>query len=400
MLVPDLQIPEETMGKFTFVHGFHAGGSVARTFLVKDKGQRPFILKYADWDGIGYNGTPWVETQTQRLIDLRKLLQQDAAQYLPIVYEVYREENVFYAIIEYFKGATTVSEYYLKYDGELIQPYLFDINRIITLLATYFYNLGTIDTPKNYIQDIHINRVKYRLSLFHDNSETFKRYVENKEFSLGNFKHKNMAEFFKTLFEQEKIIINGKEYTNALTILQAITHDSKTLAHLTPAFLPRYTHGDSLLRNYLRTNDGDLRIIDLRGNHLPTNTPSEVCIPYDLGKILHSIGMDIVRSNHFKLEVHQAGNNFKFTFKYNRSNKNTEDLLKVREKMLDSLEHNEVLGSFINKEPNWREKSLFAEACHFLSDSVNRLEQDHTGKHSLAYYLIGTILLNDLKLSK
>ncbi len=389
-----LQLPQEILDKYTLVESFYGGGSVAKTFLVRDQNQKLYILKYADWDGIGYNGTPWVETQTKRMVEFKKLLPNSGGQYFPAVYEHQRIKNVFYAILEYLEDATTLSEYYLSYDDDLIDPYLADIDKVISLWCTYFYPQGTVETPRNYIKEIHINRVNYRLSLFSQkDSETYKRYIENNDFVLGNFRDESMSSFFKSLLSKDQITINGSEYVNAPLILAAIENNPVILDYLTPTFLPKYTHGDSLLRNYLKLPDGSIKIIDLRGTDLPHDTPSEVCIPYDLGKMLHSIEMDIVRSNNFDLSV-SLSDSFDFQFHYHTENKNIASLLEVSSKMPELFKQNKELGKFLSNDPEWLEQSFFAEACHFLSDAVNRLEQDHSGRHSLAYYLIGTILLN------
>lgn len=386
------------MDNLTFVEAFHAGGSAAKTFLVSDQTKRFCILKYADWEGIGFNGTPWVKTQTQRLIDLRQLLPEQVSNWLPAVYESHDEQSVFYTLIEYFENTTTLSEYYLNYSGELVDAYSMDIDKILSFFGTYLYSLGKIATPDNYVQSIHIDRVNYRLGLFSArDSETYKRYILDKKFSLGDFHRDNISQFFRDLIKSKNITINGKKYTNAAHKLYKISSDTKTLNYLTPAFLPKYTHGDSLLRNYLRDENGNIKMIDLRGNHLPTNTPSEVCIPYDLGKMLHSIWMDIIRSNSFRMEVLETSEGLEFIIDSDQDAANIANLLRVRDNMPGLFERNEALRTFLNSEPNWLVKSLFAEACHFLSDAVNRLEQDHTGHHSLAYYLLGTMLLNDLK---
>jgi hypothetical protein len=254
-----------------------------------------------------------------------------------------------------------------------------------------------LETPKDYVKKTHIERVENRLKLFiREKTETYQRYVDGKKISMHNFIEQDMADFFKNLIKQEIIRINGKVYKNPLLILREIEKNKKLLNYLTPTFVPEFFHGDSLLRNYLKISDRSIKIIDVRGKNLPHNTTSQICIPFELGKILHSIEMDIVRSDNFSLRVDKIKNNISVEFTYHVNNKNIYELLQVREQMPTVFSKNKALKIFLQNEPHWLKQSLLAEACHFLSDAINRLAQDQRGYHALAYFIIGTKLLNDL----
>ncbi|HSA83813.1 MAG TPA: hypothetical protein VLF20_02920, partial [Patescibacteria group bacterium] len=350
----NLQLPDKILTNYTYLKLFDSGGSTCKTFLVQDKKNKFFILKYSDWEGIGYNGTPWLEMQTQRLIELKKIISYPGNTWLPEVYDYRKIGNVFYVLLEYYENAETLSDFYLFFDGDLVHSYLADIDTILTFLSTYFYSRNLLETPKDYVKKTHIERVENRLKLFmHEQTETYKRYVDRKHFSVGDFIEQDMAVFFRNLIEQEVIRINGKAYKNPLLILQSIERNKKLLDYLTPTFVPEFSHGDSLLRNYLKISDGSIKMIDVRGKNLPHNTTSQICIPFELGKMFHSIEMDIVRSDNFSLRVEKNKKNISVEFTYHVKNKNINDLLEVRKQMPNLFAQNKAFKIFLQKEPHW-----------------------------------------------
>ena len=398
MSSPQQVAPHKDFKDFTFLRSFDAGGSVASTFLVRDSSGQERILKYADWDGIGSNGKPWLESQAKRLVELRSVLPKEAGQWLPQIYNSgYTAEGAFYVLMEYFEDAEPLSEYYFAAQHNTAEAYLADINSIVDYLATYFYALGTTETPPLHVRQAHIDRVNYRLGLFFtERTETFSRFINNKPVYISNKQHNTMSHFFSDIIKRPKIVINGVECVNATYILQRIGRNPHALQQLTPSFLPRHTHGDSLLRNYLKARDGSIKIIDIRGNALPNNATSSISLPFELGKMLHSTWLEIVRSNQYEMRMVPVRDLLTFEIRPLDSKENVIAFLRVRDELPKLFEENALLMDFLKNDPHWLEQSIFAEACHFLSDAVNRLAQEPTGEHSLAYYLIGTLLLNEL----
>jgi len=386
------QIPQIIEKQYKIIKKISSGGSVGKILIVKDKAGNNRILKYAEWEGIGYNGIPWTEMQAKRLVTLRKVVSQKAKKLLPVIYVTHKEKKLFYFVSEYYDKSVPLSIYYLSYEGEIIKPLLKDINNVLSNLSNYFYSLGKIKAPKNYLKRNYFGRIDYKLELLkQQKGEIYERYFKNKKFTIDEHTYTDISLFFEDLLKRNKVIINGKEFINATILLARIKKNSPELM---PGFLPKYTHGDLLLRNVLKLPDGKTVFIDVRGVPLPNNYPSRVCIPYELGKILHSIEMEIIRTNNFKMAAFIKNKNLEFQLFYNLENKNIDAFLKIRQKLPSIFSRNKDLQLNLKEEKKWLEQAYLLEALHFLSDVVNRLEQDKTGYHSIAYYLIGTRLLN------
>src|SRR5476651_1545111 len=113
------QIPKELVNKYVIINTFSSGGSAGKTLLIKhsDGDGSNRILKYAQWEGIGYNGIPWVESQAKRLKVLKKVIPQPAKLLLPSVYELHKSNNLIYFTSESYDNAVPLSSYYLHHKG-------------------------------------------------------------------------------------------------------------------------------------------------------------------------------------------------------------------------------------------------------------------------------------------
>ncbi|MDI1352953.1 MAG: hypothetical protein PSV35_09375 [bacterium] len=162
-----------------------------------------------------------------------------------------------------------------------------------------------------------------------------------------------------------------------------------------PNFLPKYTHGDALLRNFLRLPDGRQKIIDVRGIFLPNNSPALIDISYELGGIIHGFLLEIIRANLFDLKIQRNREGLRcFFLQFQTNNTVVANFLEVRNQILNIFQNHVELQSILHGDPYWMTRAIFSEATHFLTDAINRLEQDSSGRHTVAYYLIGATLLS------
>jgi hypothetical protein len=388
-------IPKIITDKYQIKKIFTDGGSSAKTMLV-EKNKKLVVLKYATWSGIGSSGIPWLKAQSKRLKALKKQLPEAGAKAIPFVYEQYDKDNLFYYTMEYFSDSYPLSIYYFAHPDDAASNYLSDIKKLISFLSLNVYSNGKLPVPKNYVEIVHLTKIKYRLSyLTQTHGEFYKNFLEKKYLHFKSKIYKDLSSLFHEILNEQKLIINNKLYTNAPLILSFIEKSPQIISNLTPKFLPKYAHGDGTLRNYLKLKNGEFILIDVRGIDLPNNAPSRICIPYELGKILRTFYLEVVRKNLFSINVENDGKYIKYTLEYDSSDPSVLVFFDIRKKLEVTMAQHSELNLILTKEPNWIEKVFFAEACHFLADASNRLESDPKGYQTIAYYLIGTILLNE-----
>ncbi len=72
-------------------------------------------------------------------------------------------------------------------------------------------------------------------------------------------------------------------------------------------------------------------------------------------------------------------------------------LRELNKSFFDHLLQNKAFNLLIKNEPHWRNRILFAEAIHYLSDIPHRLLLDRSPKNAVAVFLLGTVFLNDVR---
>lgn len=390
------EIPNSITNKYQVIKQFGTGGSSAGTLLVSDrkKGQSR-VLKYDTWAGIGSSGIPWLRAQAARFIELKDILPKAVKDWIPNVYDIYDKNNLFYYTMQNYNHGHPLSFYYFDNPSKNINCFTNDINKILDFLSKYFYFQQKLNVPKDYIYKVHIEKIFYRLSfLLKREGIVYEKYIKNNTFRIGSRDCNDMVTFFSELMKSKNIIINDKEYLNAPFLINNYA-STQTLKKLKPRFLPKYNHGDSTFRNYIKLTDR-MVLIDIRGTNLPNNAPARVCIPYELGKMLRSFLLEVVRNNCFSIKISQFPNKqFNFIFNYQTQNKSVNNFFKIRSLLPSLFKRHDGLNEILINEQDWLMKSYFAEACHFLADASNRLESDMSGYQTIAYYLIGCQLLND-----
>lgn len=383
-------VPQIISKEYKVQKEFTTGGSSAGTLLVTNSDDLQQVLKFSTWQGIGSSGTPWLKAQASRLIELKRELPYDGSLAIPAVYKTYEDEGLFYYTFEYFDGLPFSSVNYSDRNfcpGKLATG----VSKILDLMTNNFYNQGKLDTPRSYVENVHLNRARNRLGLLTSrNSDVFNRFINGKSIIFDDGDSSDMGSFFGSLVRLRRIVVNGQVYPNPLDILKDL--DKQEILDLTPSFIPRYSHGDGTLRNFLTSPSSDIKIIDVRGVDLPSNTVSRVCIPYELGKMMRTILLEVIRANDFLLYCQDSRQDLEFGLKL-KENTNALSFVNARKDILNAFIDHRDLNALLKDEGDWVRKTLFAEAIHFLADAVNRLESDDKGKQTLAYFLLGTMLL-------
>lgn len=387
-------LSQKMFGEYDVRSKFTTGGSSAGTYLVADSNGKEQVLKFSTWRGIGASGTPWLRAQAARLQELKEELPEEGATSIPEVYKVHDDGEVFYYTSEYLNGTPfSISSYNdPNFDsGE----FALGVSKILDLVTNNFFNQGKLDVPEGYIESVHTKRAKSRLKLLTDTeSEVYAKFVEGRSIDLDDDQYHDMHGFFERLIGFEEIVINGNKFKNPVNILRDL--DEEQLKKLTPTFIPKFAHGDGTLRNFMITSAGHIKVIDVRGVDLPSDTVSRVCIPYELGKMMRTIFLEIVRANDFYISLDKTESNDDSYFEFNlKENTNALKFARSRKDILSTFAKHKELSDLMVNEGDWIKKTLFAEAIHFLADAVNRLESDNSGKQTLAYFLIGTALLSE-----
>ncbi len=389
-------VPKAIRDRYEMIRPLQGGGSSAGTFLVRDHSGREVVLKFANWAGIGSNGIPWLKAQAARLRELKQDLPAEGAERIPEVYDYFEGKGLVYYTLEYLHGGKPLSIYHLeKTDGDA-ESFLDDLDTLLTMMSKQFYSQGKLDVPDGYIDRVHLNRLNYRLGLLRKKEgDVYERLIKNRSFEFSNEGYRDISELFDQIWSSGFVSINGKKYPNVSTLLSSLETDSSFLQWLQPKFLPKFAHGDGLLRNFMKMPDGGIKVFDVRGVILPDNSPSRIDIPYELGKFLHGILLEVIRNDLFDLKLTRHGDDLDFVLEYDSNNQNVLNFLEVRRRMIELFKSHPDLIEVLKDEPDWLEKALFAEASHFLADAVNRLDKDLSGRHTIAYYLIGTMLMNE-----
>lgn len=380
--------------KYEILNSFGTGGSSAETLLVKDRENGiKYILKFSTWDGVGSSGIPWLKTQAKRLIELKNLKAPELKNKIPVVYKIFSSKNLYYYAMDYFENSLPVSLYYFNNPRIKLDNFILDIKEIIKLMCV-LYSKGWTTPPKNMIYNAHVLRIKKRTKLLTQRKgPTYENVIKNRQIKFsGKYVFRDLTYLFNELFESKKIMINNKAYLNSNFILPIINND-KVINMLTPEYIPLYYHGDSTLRNFLRCPDGSIRMIDVRGLDLPKNTVSIIDVAYEMGKLMRTFFLEIIRSNNFTIRMIKKEPQFSFSFEL-KETKSVKNFLEIHEKFSNILEkcmkNNRILAS----EKGLIKRTHFAEASHFLADAVNRMESDPSGMQTLAYYFLGLELFD------
>jgi thiamine kinase-like enzyme len=327
------------MSKIDIIKEFR-GGSMARTFLVK-KNDSYRVRK--------------IVNNSQGSLGAEKLFKQ-----WEWIFEVERNAPQIFPSVSFF----VFTKDFCYYDMEFINmPTLRDLliqneEMIDTNILHKFLEYGSIiaqplsiESPKtdSYIMDKHIRKMIERCQ------------------GISAL----------DLYKRDKIIINGKEYTNLKPLLNEIKNDSLLLEYLRPKCW-YLSHGDFTFQNVL-TNFIEIKIIDPRGEG-----PDSVY--YDLAKIYQSCHgkYDLLYDGNYKAyyiegEVPKVDYViYKHVDKFDKIFKIIRELIPQYYKLYDK---------------HWEMITKFYEASHFLSMTPFRLKENP--QITVICYAIGIQLLNE-----
>ncbi|EDK72358.1 hypothetical protein TM7_0516, partial [candidate division TM7 genomosp. GTL1] len=186
------------------------------------------------------------------------------------------------------------------------------------------------------------------------------------------------------LIQREEIEINGRRYRNPLAILADIRDSSRLSDILRPRIENFCAHGDMTFLNMVfDTKAKTYKLIDNRGYIGRWDAL------YDFGKLKFTLsGFGQVMLGRFSLSE-----NKKDSFRLELQGSDV--LQKLNTSFLEDISRNENFKELVVEEPYWRERVMFAEAIHYLSDIPHRLLLDQAPKNAVAVFLLGTERLND-----
>jgi hypothetical protein len=270
-------------------------------------------------------------------------------------------QRVFYNVPYY--GSRNIREHI--FDGHLdADAACAFIESLLDWMFKNVYSRKINPTPDGWVTDKHINRVLGRLSECSEKCEELGRIID-----------------------ADKVIINGVEYRNIRELYTMLSSMDELLDMLRPKELVMI-HGDLHFQNILLSNQTDTGfiLVDPRGEIEGSD------IYYDLGKLWHSFHAkyDFIHSDQFKFDLTWNGDvptaNFKITNSFAE---------RVYDDIYQKFRSIVTKYDFINNDPNWEMKVLFAEASHLCSVATFHVGKKETPDRSIVLYLMGVQLINE-----
>lgn len=350
------KIVEEITGA-TIINTF-SGGSVAGTFLIKNKNSTKTVIKFSNSDGIN-NGRRKLIREANQNNYLRNKYPNELSELLPKILRIWNNK-LFSAIeYEYIDKSYTFAENIRNGNWDLIKLK----NRLTELLITVFnlYEINNKKKKNNFFVEKNLNRANFRIN-----------YVNRKNDKL------------KKILNSENIVINNKNFKNPQKIIQSIKENKKLLKKLETHFLSDCIHGDLNLKNVLTDSENRFKLLDLRGSVQPWD------LFYDLGKIIFTIGFDPICNFELKPKI-QSNNNILLYCSNNKTIINWSNVALIVE---DFLSNSPDFLLLRQREKNWKLKLRITFAIHFLADSACRLVTGSKTIQPLSSYILGTIYLN------
>ena len=238
------------------------------------------------------------------------------------------------------------------------------IEKLLDWMFDKVYCRKISDTPTDWVVEKHINRVLDRLSDCKEKCE-----------ELGK------------VIDAEKIVFNDIEYRNVKDIYTELLSNNDFLEKVKPKQLVMI-HGDLHFQNILITNETDTGfiLVDPRGEMNGSD------VYYDLGKIWHSFHAkyDFYHTDQFELDLKWTDGtpvaNSKIINDY---------IEKVYDEIHQRMKSVITKYPFINEDPDWEMKLLFAEASHLCSVSTFHIGKTKTPDRAIVLYLTGVRLINE-----
>lgn len=248
----------------------------------------------------------------------------------------------------------------LIFSGAVDEDFILEWMTSVTDFSMRMYKHEVIDTPRDYVKEMHWDRFEERMQEISANP------------------------IFKNLIQKSKISINLKSYDNAYQIVGKIKKLAKDKPFLVePDFVGRWSHSDLHFSNILIDREKDtFKLIDPRGY--------PYCDPhYDFGKLWHSVNgkYEMVVNDMFDYPDINNGHDISYSLKNNHYFIMLEKLKAKIPGRLFVPHCNYSLERFMAKVE-------FNEAMHFITLVPFQFTHDGKEVRAKVAYAIGIELLN------
>lgn len=228
----------------------------------------------------------------------------------------------------------------------------------ITKFSLEMYRHKIIETPNNYLDYMHYDRLNRRL-----------RELKRK------------SNIFSNLLELDEFEINGETYDNIPVVAKKLD-STKVRKSVMPEFVGRWSHSDMHYSNILVDVENDhFILIDPRGY--------DFCdYYYDFGKLWHSVNgkYEMISSGLFELKIEKS-----HSFYFELSNKAIIQTLNNTKQQLP-----ELLQRYSNEnKDDVIRKTEFNECMHFASLIPFLLNFDGKEERAIVAYLTATQIINN-----
>lgn len=358
------------------------GGSAGQILLMKNLANDGyFVRKVAARFGVEGNGTPKLEAEINFLLEINQSQDCEKLRELfPRVIDHSSNERFIVLDQEYVGEGKNVFTM-LSQSKITPQEHTTYLAKLLSTIIPHGYNLRSRLVHKaeslEQLEDYYLRRAEGRIR-FLQNCDDFTMDFRARE-------HTSLPE----LITREKLVIGSREYRNPLEIIAKIRANGSLASTIRPRTEFFCAHGDLTFLNMVFDNRAkSYRLIDNRGY------VGNWDALYDFGKLKFTLsGFGQVMLKDYDL-VEDSNGAFSLTMMGNVKGK--EALAKLNSSFFEDISHSEAFEGLAKNEPHWRERILFAEAIHYLSDIPHRLLLDQSPKNAIAVFLLGTQYLNDL----
>jgi hypothetical protein len=358
------------------------GGSAGQILLVKNVATDDhFVRKVAARFGVEGNGSPKLEAEIRFLVEILKRPEcSELTKLYPRVFD-HSETEKFITLDQEYVG-----------EGKNVFTLLSQHQITASDHTRYLDALLSVLIPNGYVLDSRLVPVDESLEQLEDyylrRADGRTRFLQ----SFGDFAMDFPAAAntsLPELIERKCFTINRITYKNPLEIIARIKSDEALANILRPRTESFCAHGDMTFLNMVFDNKAmAYRLIDNRG-HIGNWDAL-----YDFGKLKFTLsGFGNVMLNQFDLSEDKDK---AFTLKLTGDSQGTRSVRGLNDSFLDNIWSNKEFQQLVKDEPHWRERILFAEAIHYLSDIPHRLLLDQSPKHAIAVFLLGTKYLNSV----
>lgn len=334
-------------------------GSSSKIYVLKDKEtEEVFVRKMAISNGINGNGIPKLKKEIKFLDYIKEL---PLGKLYPKLIQSAISEDYCYYDMEYIEGISLKDLLIGKGNKNIEEKY----NELFNLLIDNG-NIILVEENDNMINDF---KNKY-----------YKKVMDS-------FLVIEQHEELKNIIKKEYIVINKVKYKNIKKLFFDFFCKEDIIKRLAPKTLSFCVHGDFIASN-IYFKDENIRLIDPRGDF------ENFDILYDFAKAKWSLdGYISLTDGRFNVIINSDEN---FCLKINNYSY-TDSIDKMKKIYMSLLEKNQKFNEkIISFDKYWKERILFHESVHFLSNVIMRCHKDKNGQSALAELLLATKYFNEL----